>query len=171
MSNIDIQLTRKIEKNIPGAIQDALMAKRWITKQSLGLQIHLKEKSLELFSKLLKKYPECTKAEVSIIAELKIALKAYNLHNSMKRKNSRYRSDDLVLMNLLEATVLFQQKPRVSKKLNYLKSHISKIVLQQNLGYSLRDIAQTLETPDGGSISYEYLRKFLIEYEGAQYDS
>lgn len=162
------QQIRKIESFLTSSYEDAQASARWITRQSVELQLWANAQSKDIYFKLVKKHNE-DKELLSIIASLSASYKAYDAYQKAHRKNSDFKSDDLTLVNLLELNT-FTKKPRVSKKMEYLKRKLPQLMIWRSAGISYREISCRLITPDGETISYEYLRKFFKKQKGINND-
>ena len=152
---------RVIESYLPCTYQDGQASLRWQTKQSIELQLWINDQSRVKYFQLVKR-DSTNKGLLSLVATLITAFKVQEISKKEHRKNSNFQNDDLVLLNLLEKNK-FIKKPRVAKKKKYLKSKLPQILVWLNNEESLRSISSKLITADGESISYEYLRIFLIE--------
>ncbi len=151
---------RVIESYLPCTYQDAQAALRWQSKQSIELQLWMNQKSRRIYFQLRTDH-KVHPGLLSIVATLIVAFKVQDITKREHRKNSDFLSDDLILMNILEKNK-FIREPRVAKKQKHLKLKLPQIFTWLNNGESIRSIASKLITIDGESISYEYLRKFLL---------
>ena len=156
---------RFVEHLLPSTISDAQLASRWVTKQTDQLQIHLEQRAHERYFELKRNYPNAKRALLGYVARLHVHYGAYDLYKKAQRKNPNIESVDLLMVDMIEASIVFGIQRRESKKYRYLKRKQAQLLKWREMGYSYRTIASRLLTPDGRSISYEYLRRFLSGIE------
>ena len=158
--------SRFVEHLLPCSISKAQLASRWVSKQTDQLQIYLEQRSHEYYFKLKKRYPETKSALLAYAARLHLNYNAYDLHKKAQRKNPNIEPADLVMAGMIENSVVFGAHRRQAKKHAYLKRKQAQLLKRKEMGYSYRTLASQLLTPEGESISYEYLRKFLNNIKG-----
>ena len=150
---------------LPMDYNSATASSRWLSRQSIALQLFANKQSTLLYFDLKKKHPKAEAAMLSMVSNLTTSYNIHDIFNKNHRKNKQFQSDDVILVNLLEANK-FHQKTKIPKKKLFLKRKYKQILVWKDAGKSYRDIASQLYTIDGETISHEYLRKVVNAQKG-----
>ena len=141
--------------------EDAQASSRWLSKQSLDLQILANKRAVSLFNSLKKGTSiDQPKEIISISCSLRVAHEIHDLYKKAHRKNANFTSDDIVILDALDLNSFLKPK-RPAKKRDFLQSHIAQILNWRRLGISYGDIESRLITIDGETVSAEYIRKTI----------
>jgi len=153
---------RVIEGLLPKTYEESTAALRWLSKQPIQVQLYAKEKTAKVYQKLKTAHKEIDLANISLASDLIVAIKIKTEYSKRKRKNPSFQAGDLTLLSLMQAKE-FQYKKRVSPKRRYLQMHKGQLYSWRALGASYEQIASKLLTPEGKTISAEYIRRFMHE--------
>jgi len=154
------QQIKKIESFLVCPYEQAQIASRWASKQSIDIQLWVADKSRKEYFNLKKQNTESDSTLLSIVASLISAFKAYNYYKKQHRKNKLFTPNDVILENLIEKNKFVEGK-RVAKKEQFLTRKLPLLLKWLANGESYRSIALRLITIDGESISHEYIRQFI----------
>lgn len=153
--------TLSIEGFLLCKYEDAQASSRWLSKQSVSLQLLANKRAISLYNSLKKSESvEQPKEIISISCSLRVAHEIHDIYKKAHRKNSNFNSDDIVILDALEINSFLKQK-RAAKKRDFLQSHMAQILNWRKLGISYRDIESRLLTIDGDTVSAEYIRKTI----------
>jgi len=151
---------RDIESLLSCTYEQAQISNRWLSKQSVELQLWGNQQSVTKYLSFKKTHEEFNLNFLSLVSTLIISCEIHATFKKMHRKNINFVSDNLVLIDLLEINQFINKKPISIKKDTLNRKH-SQILKWRKLGISFQKIATKILTIDGKSISHEYIRQFV----------
>jgi len=156
MSNIHDEQSKikEVESFLSTTYEQAQAALRWRSKQSVNKYLKLK-----------KLYTDIDSNTLSLVGSLIVSYEIYNIFQKAHRKNTNFKSENIVLIDLMRLNE-FSVVKRVSKKRDTLIRKYSQILRWRELGISYQSISSKILTINGDSISSEYIRKFVTEFKG-----
>lgn len=159
---IQREQVKTIETLIFPSYEEAQMSNRWVSRQSISLQIRVNQEILEKYLKFKKRYQEIDKNLLSIAATLSVSYLVHEKYKKRNRKNKNYTSDDLLLMEEFELGYFIENK-RAARKEEYLRRKLPLLITWRKLSISYKRISQRLLDEDNMSISDEKIRTFLVK--------